>query len=133
MQCKSNHTYWIVFCYSKDVSFDVFSPKRLCNFFRNMFNTKTIEMKVSLLLKNKAIQCVHTSAYSSRFITHAPSSAFLGRLFLEKMPLNFGSSWQYFCISIFFKGWGGIKNRILFFKEVLQFIFLLTNFLRNSS
>ena len=29
-----------------------------------------------------------TSAYSSRFITYAPIFIFLGKLFLEKTPLN---------------------------------------------
>ena len=38
----------------------------------------------SFPLQNKAIQCVPTSAYSSRFVTYAPSFIFLGRLFLEK-------------------------------------------------
>ena len=45
----------------------------------------------SVLLQNKAIQCVPTSAYSSRFITYDPSFTFLGKLFYEKTPLNLGS------------------------------------------
>ena len=59
---------------------------------------------MSLLLQNKAIQCVPSSAYSSRFITHAPSFICLGKLFLEKTPLNLGSFLYYFCISKFAKG-----------------------------
>ena len=46
---------------------------------------------ILFLLQNKAIQCVPTSAYSSRFIIYAPSFIFNGRLFLEKTPLNLGS------------------------------------------
>ena len=45
-----------------------------------------------------------TSAYSSRFITYAPSLFFKGKLFLEKTPLNVGSFLSYFCISKFVKG-----------------------------
>ena len=36
--------YWIVCLYSKNVSFSVFIPNKLFNLFRNMFNTKTIEI-----------------------------------------------------------------------------------------
>ena len=43
------------------------------------------------LLLNNAIQCVPTSAYSSRFIINAASFIFAGKLFLEKTPLNLGS------------------------------------------
>ena len=46
---------------------------------------------ISLVLQNKAVQCVPTYACSSRFITYAPSFIFLGELSLEKTPLNFGS------------------------------------------
>ena len=54
-----------------------FIPNKFFNFFRNMFNTKTIK--------------------------NAPSFIFLGKLFLEKTPLNLGS-FLYFCISKFVKG-----------------------------
>ena len=37
----------------------------------------------SLFFTYKAIQCVPASAYSSRFITYAPFSIILGKLFLE--------------------------------------------------
>ena len=79
--------YWIVWLYSKNVYFYVFIHDKYFNFFRNMFNTKTF------LLQNKAIQCVPTSAYFSRFITYALSFIFLGRLLLEWTPLNLGSFW----------------------------------------
>ena len=46
---------------------------------------------ISFLLQNKAIQWVPTSPYSSRFIIYAPFFTFLGKLFLGKTPLNFGS------------------------------------------
>ena len=35
----------IVFLYSKNVTYYVFVPDKFFNFFRNMFNTKTIEIK----------------------------------------------------------------------------------------
>ena len=46
---------------------------------------------ISFFSQNKAIQCVPTSSYSSRFITYAPSFIFLSKLYLEKTPLNLGS------------------------------------------
>ena len=46
--------------------------------------TKLSKKTISFLLQNKAIQCVPTSAYSSRFITYAPSFIFLGAYFLKK-------------------------------------------------
>ena len=52
---------------------------------------KLSKSTISLLLQNKAIQCVPTSAYSSRFITYAASFILLGILSLEKTPLNLGS------------------------------------------
>ena len=51
---------------------------------------KLLNKTISLLLQNRGIQCVPTSAYSSRLITHAPSIIFLGKLSLEKTPLNLG-------------------------------------------
>ena len=44
---------------------------------------KLLKQTISLLLQNKAIQCVPISAYSSRFITYALSFIFLSKLFLE--------------------------------------------------
>ena len=52
---------------------------------------KLLKQTILFLLQNKAMQCVPTSAYSSRFITCTPSFIFLGKLFLEKTPLNLGS------------------------------------------
>ena len=52
---------------------------------------KLSKKTTSFLLQNKAIQCVPTFAYSSRFITYSPSFIFNERLFLEKTPLNVGS------------------------------------------
>ena len=74
-----------------NVCFYVFITNKLFNFFRKMFNTKTIKINNSFLLENKAIQCVPVSLCLSRFITYAPSFIFLGRLSLEKTPLNLGS------------------------------------------
>ena len=56
-----------------------------------MLNSKAIEIKKFVFLQNKAIQCVPVSAYSSRFITYAPSFIFLGKLSIEKTPINLGS------------------------------------------
>ena len=61
--------YWIVCFYLKNICFYVFICNELFNFFREMFNTKTIEINNFRFLQNKAIQCIPTSAYSSRFIT----------------------------------------------------------------
>ena len=106
--------YWIVCLYSKNVSYYVFIPNKFFNFFRNMFNTETIEINsfisVTFLLQNKAVHCVPTSAYSPSFITYAPSFIVWGKLFVEKTPLNLGSFCQCLCISKFVKGWGGSKK-----------------------
>ena len=56
-----------------------------------MFLFPTNSLISSVLFQNKAIQCVPTSAYSSRFTTYAPSFTFLGKLFYEKTPLNLGA------------------------------------------
>ena len=61
--------------------FYVFMSNKFFSFFRNMFKSKTV----------KAVQCVPTSAYLSRFITYAPFFIFLGTLSLEQTPLNLGS------------------------------------------
>ena len=45
----------------------------------------------SLVLTNKAIQCVPVFSYSSKFITYAPFLIFFGKLFLEYTPLNLAS------------------------------------------
>ena len=44
---------------------------------------KLSKYTISVLLQNKVIQYVPTSAYSSRFVTYAASFIFLGKLFLE--------------------------------------------------
>ena len=57
-----------------------------------MFNAEAIEINNFIFLQNKAIQCAPpVPAYSSRFITYAPSFIFLGKLSLEKTPINLGS------------------------------------------
>ena len=119
--------YWIVWFY-------VFIPNKFFIFFRNMFNTKTIEINKFIFITNKAIHRVPTSAYSSRFITYAPSFIFSGRLFLEKTPLILGSFWKYISNSLkilFFS-----RNQLLYFlflfyfqNQLLQFILLLISFL----
>ena len=48
------------------------------------------ESKYTVLSINNEAQCVHLLLLSSRFVTYAPSFI-LGKLFLEKMPLNLGS------------------------------------------
>ena len=46
-----------------------------------MFNTKTVKINIiSIFELYEEIQCVPKFAYSSRFITYAPSFMFLGKL-----------------------------------------------------
>ena len=52
---------------------------------------KLLKKTVSVFLQNKTFQCGPTSAYSSRFITYAPTFILLGKLSLKKTPLNLGS------------------------------------------
>ena len=62
--------------------------------FRNQnqnYENQNYENKQFHFCYKTAIQCLPTSAYSSRFITCAPSFIFLGRFFLEKTQLNLGS------------------------------------------
>ena len=73
----------------ENVTFYLSITSEFFNFFRNMFNTKTIKINNFIFfLQNKATQCVAVSLCSSRFITYAPSFIFLGKLSLEKTPLN---------------------------------------------
>ena len=56
-----------------------------------IYSTPKLSKYVTLLLfLCKAIQRVPIDLYSSRFITYAPSFT-LGKLFLEKAPLNLDS------------------------------------------
>ena len=52
---------------------------------------KLSKLIASLVLTNKAIQCVPVLSYSSKFITYAPFLIIFGKLFLEYTPLNLGS------------------------------------------
>ena len=45
----------------------------------------------SLVLTNKAIQCVPVFSYSSKFITYATFLVIYGKLSLEYTPLNLDS------------------------------------------
>ena len=61
-----------------------------------------------------------------RSVTYAPSYI-LGKIFLEKTPLNLGSFWWHFYISKLIKQWGGIKKSspsIPHRPGILAFIFL---------
>ena len=80
--------YWIVCLYSNNIGFYIFISNKFFNFFRNIFNTAAIEINNFIFLQNKAIQYVSISAYSSSLITYAPSFTFLGKLSLEKSPIN---------------------------------------------
>ena len=88
--------YWNVFLYSKNVSFYVFIETLF------MLNTKTIEINnfISFTKKSKAIQCVCTSAYSSRFITYAPSFIFFRQIISR---INTIKSWFILVILFYFK------------------------------
>ena len=67
------------------------------------------QQTISFLLQNKAIQCVPTSAYSSRFIMYAPSFIVLGKLFLEKTPLNLVHFDNTFVFQSFLKDGAALK------------------------
>ena len=56
-----------------------------------MFNTETIEINSFIPVTKLSNSMCATSAYSSRFIKYTSSFIFLGKLFLEKTPLNLGS------------------------------------------
>ena len=76
-----------------------------------MLNSKAIEINNFTFLQNKAIQCVPVSVCSSRFITHALSS-FLGKLSLEKTPLNLGSFSKYFVFQSLLKDEAALKVQL---------------------
>ena len=65
--------YWIVCLYSKNVSYmNLFSV----NYLISSGTCSTLKLRkqtISLLLQNKAIECVPASAYSLRFMTYPPS------------------------------------------------------------
>ena len=88
---KVSTHYWIICLHSKNFSFYLSTTNKFFNFVRNMFNTKTIKINNFIFLQNKAIQCVPISLCSSIFITYAPSFICLGKLSLEKTPVNFDS------------------------------------------
>ena len=84
--------YWIVCLYSKNVSFDVFMSNKFFNLFRNMFNTKTIEINNFTFVTKQSNPvrtniCIFIKVYYVCPILYF----FSGRLFLEKTPLNLGS------------------------------------------
>ena len=58
---------------------------------------------------NSKNQCVLLLFLSLRFMTYAPSFV-LGKLYLEKTPLNLGSKLKCSVISILLKIWCGTKN-----------------------
>ena len=63
----------------------------LCNTCGGTYSIpKESKYTVAILSINNEAQCVHLLLLSSRFVTYAPSFI-LGKLFLEKMPLNLGS------------------------------------------
>ena len=102
--------YWIVWLSSKYVCFYAFMSNKSFSFFRSMFRSKTFKLNNFNISTNKAIKCLATSLWSSRFIIYASSSVVLGKLSLEKTPLNLGSFSWYFWISKFVKRWCGIRN-----------------------
>ena len=57
---------------------------------------------------NNETRCVALLCLSSRFMTYTPSFI-LGKLSLEKAPLNLGLLLKYLVISILLKGWSGTK------------------------
>ena len=80
---KQSHIVELSACILNIFGFCVFMSNKPFDFFRNMFNTKTVKVNNFIIFTHKAIQYVPTSAYSSRFITHAPFFIVLGKLSLE--------------------------------------------------
>ena len=64
-------------------AFCVCMSNNFFNFFRNMFNPKTVKKNNLKIFTCKAIQCVPTPGYSPRFIIYSPSFIFLDKLSLE--------------------------------------------------
>ena len=63
----------------------------LCNTCRGTYSIpKESKYTVAILSISNEAKCVRLLLLSSRFVTYAPSFI-LGKLFLEKMPLNLGS------------------------------------------
>ena len=79
--------FMFLFCKAEDEgrSTNSLISSRICS------TPKLSKKTIPFLLQNKAIQCVPTSTYSSRFISYVSSFIFLDKLFLEKTPLNLGS------------------------------------------
>ena len=79
---------------------------------------------IFLSICNEA-QCVPLQFLSWKFFTNAPSFI-LGKLFLEKTPLNLGLYLKQLVISILFKVSSGTKNFYLYILFLLfQFLFHL--------
>ena len=74
----------------------------------NILNSKKIKVNSSISVnKYRNTMCFYTFL-SLRFIIYAPSFI-LGKLFLEKTPLNLGSYLKYLTISELFKRWSRTK------------------------
>ena len=120
---KYPHITELFACTRKRLAF-IFSF--LINYFISSGTCSTPKLSkytISLLLQNKAIQCVLTCAYLWRFITYVLS-------FRHIISWNnFIKSWFILtillCFKVRFKGWGGIKNPILFHNQFLHFLFHL--------
>ena len=89
--------YWIVFLYSKNISFYVFISDKFFNFFRNIFNTKTIKINNVIFCKIKQSNvCLHLHFHQDLLYMPHPL-LFLAKLFLKK------KSWFIFIIFLYFK------------------------------
>ena len=88
---KYPHIIELFDCTGKMLTFMLLFPINSLISSEKCSTAKLLKQTISLLLQNKAIQCGPTSAYSSRFNAYAPSFIFLGKLSLEKTPLNLGS------------------------------------------
>ena len=75
--------YWIVCLYSKNVSFYVFIPDKIFNFFSNMFSTKIIKTNnFTSVTKQSNPMCAYVRIFIKIYYV-SPIPYFLDRLFLE--------------------------------------------------
>ena len=77
---KKPHITELFACTRIMLAFIDFIPKNYLNSSGTCSTPKLSKQTISLLLQNKATQCLPTSAYLSRFITYAPSFIFSGML-----------------------------------------------------
>ena len=114
--------YWIVCLYSKYIII----PDKFFNLFKYMFNTKTIELNnFTSVRKQSNPVCVYVCIFIKVFYV-CPILYLFRRMISWKNSIKSWFILIILCISKFVKGWGGIKNSILFYfhNQLFQFLFL---------